>query len=116
MSTPSDLERALLWQIKVDGLPEPAQEYRFAPPRRWRFDLAWPDQLLAVEVQGAVWRQGRHSRGAGQLADMDKSNAAVLLGWRVLHFGAQHIDNGTALETIKAASNWWEKVAKEIRH
>ena len=103
MSQLSDLEASLLQQIRWLRLPEPVEEYRFAPPRRWRFDLAWPDQLLAVEVQGAVWVQGRHSRGAGQLNDMDKANTAVIGGWRVLHFGKKHIDDGSAIEIIKAA-------------
>ena len=100
MST-SDLERALLQQLSWLSIPEPVTEYRFAPPRRWRFDLAWPDRLVAVEVQGAVWVQGRHSRGAGQLNDMDKANTAVLAGWRVLTFGKKHIDDGSAVAMIK---------------
>jgi len=63
-------------------------EYRFAPPRRWRFDFAWPDgaRLVAVELDGGAYTQGRHTRGAGYEADCRKLNAAAVLGWRVLRF------------------------------
>lgn len=70
--------------FRSQGIPKPVYEYRFAPPRRSRFDLAWPDHRVAVEVQGGIWTQGRHSRGKGMLADMEKFNNATLTGWRVL--------------------------------
>lgn len=60
------------------------REYRFHPTRKWRFDLAWPDSMVALEIEGAVWVQGRHTRGSGFAKDMEKYNAAALLGWRVL--------------------------------
>jgi hypothetical protein len=66
------------------GIPEPAGELQFAPPRRWRFDYAWPDAKVALEVEGAVWVRGRHTRGAGFLKDMEKYNRATVLGWRVV--------------------------------
>lgn len=73
------------------GLPVPVREYKFAKRemrREWKFDFAWRgraevDDMIALEVEGGVWTQGRHSRGAGMLADMEKYNAAALLGWKV---------------------------------
>lgn len=65
-------------------LPMPVREYRFAPPRKWRFDYAWPDLKIALEVEGGVWTRGRHTRGAGFLKDVEKYNAAASLGWLVL--------------------------------
>ena len=47
------------------GLAAPIREHRFAPPRRWRFDYAWPDRRLALEVEGGTWTGGRHVRGRG---------------------------------------------------
>lgn len=68
-------------------------EYRFHPKRRWRFDFAWPDSRLAVEVQGGTFsrRRSGHSSGMGLQNDYDKLNAAAVLGWRVLQFSAKHL-------------------------
>lgn len=65
-------------------LPPPTVEHQFAHPRRWRFDFAWVPWHLALEVEGGVWTKGRHTRGAGYLADITKYNRATVLGWRVL--------------------------------
>ena len=65
-------------------LPAPTPEYRFAPPRRWRNDYAWPDHKLALEVEGGVFTRGRHSRGAGMVKDMEKYNELARLGWRLI--------------------------------
>lgn len=66
------------------GLPAPVAEHRFHATRRWRFDYAWPDHKLALEVEGGAWTGGRHTRGAGFVKDIEKYNAATLAGWRVL--------------------------------
>lgn len=66
------------------NLPEPVKELRFSPPRRWRFDYAWEAGKVALEVEGGVWTGGRHTRGKGFLADMEKYNTATVMGWRVL--------------------------------
>jgi len=79
------------------------REYRFSPPRRWRFDFAYPARMLAVEVDGGTWVQGRHNRGAGMKADAEKMNAAALAGWRVLRFTREHIKSGEALDLIELA-------------
>ena len=75
---------AFLLLLDREGLPAPVTEYTFALPRRWRFDYAWPCERDALEVEGGVFIGGRHSRGVGQMRDMEKYNRAVLLGWRVL--------------------------------
>ena len=41
--------------LKEFGIAEPVYEYKFHPTRRWRFDLAWPDKKVAVEVQGGIF-------------------------------------------------------------
>ena len=66
------------------NLPVPVYEYRFHDTRKWRFDLAWPDSKLAVEVQGAIFTGGRHVRGAALVKEHEKLNAAAVLGWRVM--------------------------------
>lgn len=95
------LERALYFHLKASGLPKPELQFRFHPTRAWRFDFAWPAALLAVEMDGGVWSQGRHSRGAGQIADMEKQAEAVLLGWRLLRVTGHHLQTGQAIEWVR---------------
>ena len=45
-----DYPNILLVEILKSGIPIPIKEYRFHPVRRWRFDLAWKVEKLAVEV------------------------------------------------------------------
>jgi hypothetical protein len=84
------------------GLPEPAAEYRFSE-RRWKFDWAWPDRKLALEVEGGLWIMGRHNRPVGMQKDFEKYNAAACLGWRVLKCTPRTLCTSATLETIKEA-------------
>jgi len=72
-----------LWAIV--GL-NPVAEYKFHPTRKWRFDWAFVDEKIAVEQEGAIWVQGRHTRGSGFVKDMEKYNEAARLGWRIFRF------------------------------
>jgi very-short-patch-repair endonuclease len=63
---------------------EPEFEFRFHHTRKWRFDLAWPGHKVAVEVDGGIWIQGRHNRGAAMKAQWEKENTAQCMGWRIL--------------------------------
>lgn len=85
------------------GIPKPVEEHRFHQTRRWEFDFAFPDRLLAVEIDGGIWTDGRHTRGSGRLGDMEKQNAAACLGWRILYFTPQQIRTLATIETIKQA-------------
>ena len=80
------------------GLPLPETEHKFEPLRKWRFDYAWPDAKIALEVEGGVWSGGRHTRGAGFIGDMAKYNHASVLGWRVLRVQPQDL---LKLQTVK---------------
>lgn len=85
------------------GLPEPEVEYRFASPRRWRFDYCWPDCKVALEVEGGIWIQGRHSRGKGMLGDMQKYNAAALAGYAVFRCTPDQLVTAETFDLISAA-------------
>ena len=50
----SKLEKLLLQHIRAMKLEVPMSEYRFHETRRWRFDFAYPEQLLAIEVEGGT--------------------------------------------------------------
>ena len=88
-------------QCRLAGLPEPVTELRFAPPRRWRADYAWPDQRVMLECDGGGWVNGRHSRGPGIERDAEKQNAAAALGYRVLRCTPAMIADGRALEAVR---------------
>lgn len=98
------LEPGTLEQQCADaGLPAPVTEHRFCE-RRWRFDYAWPDPSikLAVEIEGGVWTQGRHTRGKGYLEDATKYNRASVLGWTLMRFTPDQVRTGQALNEIAA--------------
>lgn len=101
----SQLEAILLFQINAAGLPEPALEHKFHPVRKWRFDLVWQAQMLAVEVEGGKWIQGRHTRPQGFEDDCIKYNEAALLGWRVLRVTGDMIQDGRALQYVEMGLN-----------
>jgi very-short-patch-repair endonuclease len=103
----SDLEDTLVFQLQALGAPQPEREYRFHPIRKWRFDLAWPAYKVAVEVEGGVYIQGRHSRGSGTEKDCEKYNTATMLGWRVLRYTGKTIKSGEAAIEI---SDYLERI------
>ena len=97
----SEVEEHFLFQIKACGLPTPEREHRFHPTRRWRFDFAYPDRLLAIEIAGGVWTGGRHTRGSGFTKDCEKYSEAAILGWRILHFTTAQVNSGQAIEMLE---------------
>ena len=96
---------AALAIIKREAGITAAREHVFHPVRKWRFDVAFPDAKLAVEIDGGAWSKGRHVRGKGFIEDQRKTNAAAILGWRVLRFVWDDLENGSGyfVETILAA-------------
>ena len=88
---------------RFPGLPPVICEFRFAPPRRWRFDYAWTEEMVALEVEGGIWTQGRHTRGKGVLGDMEKYNEAAIRGWKVLRATPDQVQSGAILATLERA-------------
>lgn len=104
--------------LKAEGI-EAVTEYRFAAElsggtgkglrerlkvhglKDWRFDIAITSNLIAVELDGGVFNQGRHTRGLGFISDMDKMNAATVNGWRVLRFTHTHHKHSKIVEMVK---------------
>lgn len=76
---------AMVALCRAHGLPEPVPEYQFHPTRRWRFDYSWPMRMVALEVEGGIWTNGRHTRGSGAVADLEKYSEAAIAGWRVIY-------------------------------
>lgn len=79
------------------------KEHRFYQPRKWRFDYAIPAYKIALEVEGGVWTQGRHTRPQGFLGDIEKYNTATLLGWRVFRTTPKALVSGKTILLLKNA-------------
>jgi len=97
--------------FRAYDLPEPVGEHRFHPVRKWRFDVAWPDQKVAMEVEGGAWTKGRHTRGKGFISDMEKYNTAALMGWLLLRVIPDDLLTLKTAEMVKEAleSRGWSK-------
>jgi hypothetical protein len=80
----SDLEEYLYKLVATAAdLPEPVRQYRIWDGTQWRrFDLAWPEYRLAVEVDG--WE----THGTREAFQNDRTRDANMLAirWRTLRF------------------------------
>jgi hypothetical protein len=88
-----------LEELGFEWLPE----FVFHSDRQWRFDyLIWNEQgRFALEIEGGAWTRGRHTRGKGFIADMEKYNFAAIMGYRVLRFTPDQILKGVVLEFLR---------------
>lgn len=93
----------MAWQLRAASIPAPEREHRFTPPRRYRFDFAWPTARVALEVEGGTYANGRHSRGPGFERDCEKYNAAALEGWCVIRATTRMVEDGRALAAVELA-------------
>ena len=84
------------------------QEFKFHPERKWKADFHLIDKKILVEVEGGIWSGGRHTRGKGYLGDMEKYNAATMMGFQVIRFSTDQVKSGHAIQQI-------EKMVGEIR-
>jgi len=95
----SDKKEILIHAIRIHNMTEGNEqrqvpmptnrndkEYRVVPDRGWRFDYAYPDLRIGIEVHGGIWVRGGHTRGSGFIKDREKFNRAAIAGWLVLEF------------------------------
>jgi very-short-patch-repair endonuclease len=105
----SELEFLFEQTLKMRGgdLPPHETQYRFHPPRKWMIDVCWTEKKLAVELEGAVWTNGRHTRGSGFLKDIEKYNQLTLDGYRLLRFTTNNLtdDPDGCIDTIRTCLN-----------
>jgi very-short-patch-repair endonuclease len=71
-------------------------EFKFHPTRKWRADFAHLDSRTLIEIEGGIFTNGRHTRGAGYAADLEKYLEATLAGWRVVRLGSREL----TIETV----------------
>ena len=84
----------------------PSFEYKFCDSRKWRFDLVWLDSLVALEVQGGIYSQGAHVRGAHMEREWCKLNCAATLGYRILFCSPEQLLTAATARAVKAALLW----------
>lgn len=107
-------------QCRVFGLPDTRTQYRFETElrseksgrlRQWKFDFAWPQYMLAVEIDGVVMRRmqgfdkkwrwvatGGHSDIQGMRDNNKKINRAIETGWSVLRYLEEEVQPGRAIQ------------------
>jgi very-short-patch-repair endonuclease len=79
----------MLW--RASGGPDLEKEFRFHPVRKWRADFAHIPSRTLIEIEGGIYVNGRHNRGAGFAADLEKYMEAALAGWRVIRLGPNEL-------------------------
>lgn len=89
--------------LVANGLPLPGWEVRFHDERGWRLDYAWEAERVALEVDGGLYVNGGHNRGAYMEEMHQKFNEAATLGWRVLRTVPKKLTNSDTLDVIRRA-------------
>lgn len=97
----SEGEMILQQYLFLLSAPAHVREYEFARPRRWRFDVAWPEQKVAIEIEGGSWIRGRHTRGKGYSDDCEKYNEAAFKGWAVFRFTTSQLTPEALLRVVQ---------------
>jgi very-short-patch-repair endonuclease len=99
----SNLELLFSLQLEEKNIKDWVTEYKFHPTRRFRFDFAWPDHFLALEIEGGIYSRGRHVRPVGFKNDCEKYNEAAILGWTVIRVTSDQLNNNEAIGWITRA-------------
>ena len=106
VTTDTAHEFGYLLALVAPDLPKPCTEWRFDKARKWRFDFAWPEQHVAVEVNGGryAFAGGRHASDG----DHEKMRRAAALGWRVLPVSPQALRGrpGDVMQDLREALAW----------
>ena len=104
MARSSDLETFMAFSLKAAKVADFEREYVFRGikgDRKWRFDFAWPDRKIALEVDGGAYSGGRHTRSTGFTEDCRKLNEAAVCGWRVARVTGEMVTSGEALVIVE---------------
>lgn len=87
----SPLEVAVYRRLQAAGLPEPRRQHGvWVGGRRRYLDFAWPEDRVAVEVDGYRW----HSSRAAWEADRERLADLRRGGWTVIHVTKADLDHG----------------------
>lgn len=92
----SEIEAIFDIQMRVEKIPKAQMNYQFEPTRGWMLDRAWPDLMLAVEIDGMVHRIKQRFE-----SDCEKFAHATIAGWTVLHVTGKNVRNRKGIEWLK---------------
>ena len=77
-------------------------EFIFSKERKFRFDWAVPQILVAIEYEGIFSEKSGHTTLSGYKKDVEKYNLATKLGWKILRYTADnYLDFENDLKIIK---------------
>lgn len=77
-------------------------ELKFSPVRKWRFDWAIPELKIAIEYEGIFSPKSGHTTLGGYMKNLEKYNAATVLGWRILRYSGNKNSYCTLLNDLNA--------------
>lgn len=99
VSTRSKLEADYVAQLERIEVPHFEINYRWHSVREWRWDVAFIDEKIAIEIDG-VRRDGKgdHQTEKGMTNDYQKVAEGVLWGWTILRFTRTMVASGEAAE------------------
>lgn len=89
--SPRELQFAAM--LEDWGFQAPVRDFRFLPSRRWRIDFAWPEQWVAVEIEGGVEMGYGHASPKRFISDAWKYNELAIRGWTLLRFTGSMLDS-----------------------
>lgn len=95
----SEPERRIAQLLVRGGLPEPVMQHRVRiGAKRYRIDLAYPEERVAIEFDSWEFHSGRRAFDS----DRARANELVLLGFTVLHFTSKSGDQAI-VDTVHQA-------------
>jgi hypothetical protein len=96
MSEAEDVMAIHLGELGIEFI----REFKFFSHRKWRLDFYLIEYSYGVEIEGAIWSRGRHTRGQGFRNDTEKYNHATVLGIKMLRFTTESVLKGDAKKFI----------------
>ena len=88
----SDLESRVLDEMRRQSLPDPVTQFGLILPRgrEIHLDFAWPDRLVAVEVDHPAWHAGAYNTHR----DKNRDRLAATLGWLTVRLTDLDVNGG----------------------
>lgn len=89
ISTEKNTIEFVLKSFQQQGLiPSYCKEHEFDLQRKFRFDYAIPELMLAIEYEGLMSEKSGHTTVEGYTKDCRKYNLATSQGWKILRYTA----------------------------